>query len=380
MNRRLPSELSVGEAQHIGLLADEVAAIERAKEALVDDLRFEHLRSVDDDVWYFVGECWVDRGTDHVPAFIERHAREPMDLVCYSPVEFLSVSSETEALGVHLLPLDDPRIPETGRRFKLEQPVGCVVAVDVRGTNYERMAERARAVASHTLRVLRIALREHLAIHDRQLRFRLGIAYAFADGGSGWKQREDAAYELEFGGELIDLVRSQPISTMSIEPSTDIEKKADLAMRWMERGWLAGEPLVALLYLFFALEALLGDTSEKLKAHGLAFRQAMLSGIVTGSFTHPNQTWFLYDEVRSGAVHGEDVAEVSWDVVQSFAWDVRRALNHYLTLARERGIGKRGRLLKVLDEHPDRPHLIAWLRQNGGCTWTRYLDKIDRAS
>jgi len=34
----------------------------------------------------------------------------------------------------------------------------------------------------------------------------------------------------------------------------------------------------------------------------------------------------------------------------------------------------------MLDAHPDRAQLIAWLRQNGGSVWTEYLDKIERDS
>jgi hypothetical protein len=42
-------------------------------------------------------------------------------------------------------------------------------------------------------------------------------------------------------------------------------------LRWIERARFTGEPLIALLYLFFALEALLGDKPEGLKADDLAF-------------------------------------------------------------------------------------------------------------
>jgi hypothetical protein len=359
-------------------MADQVEALVRAQAALLEDLRFEHLgRKVDDIVWHFAADCYVDKGQDRVRSFVDQHGREPMDLVCYIPVENLKVAAETEMLGIRLLPVNDPRVPPARPEFSLEVPIGCVAAVGVRGTSYERMAQRARAVASHALRVLRVAPREHTGIHDRQLRFRLGIAYAFDERLSGWRQREDEAYELEFSGNLIELALAQPVARMPAEPTNDIQRKADLALRWMERAWFATEPLVALLYLFFALEALLGDKSEKLKAHGLAFQQAMLSHAVTGSFTHPNETYFLYDQVRSGAVHGEDAPEVSWDIVHSFAGDVRGALNQYLTYADEQGFQRRGRLLKALDEHPDRPQLVAWLRQNGGSVWSGHLQVED---
>jgi hypothetical protein len=155
--------------------------------------------------------------------------------------------------------------------------------------------------------------------------------------------------------------------------------EGDLALRWMERAWLAGDPLVALLYLFFALEGLLGDKSEGLKAHGLAFRQTMLSHVATGGFGHPNETWFLYDQVRSSAVHGEIAPEISSDIVRSFAENVRATLNDYLNVAGQHGLTKRGRLLAVLDHHADRSQLVAWLRTHGGPIWTTYLDRLEGA-
>ena len=52
------------------------------------------------------------------------------------PVEYLSITEATDFLGVTLLPTDDPRVPQTGQLFSLEEPVGCVAAIGVRGTNY----------------------------------------------------------------------------------------------------------------------------------------------------------------------------------------------------------------------------------------------------
>src|SRR5262249_11688312 len=154
------------------------------------------------------------------------------------------------------------RIPPVRPEFSIEFPIGSVAAVAVRGTSHERMAQRAEVVASHALRVLRVALREEMGIHDRQLRFRLGTAYAFDGRVAGWTQREDTAYELEVGGDLVERALARPVARMPAEPTNDLQRKANLALRWMERAWFATEPLVALLYLFFALEALLGDKSE----------------------------------------------------------------------------------------------------------------------
>jgi hypothetical protein len=105
-------------------------------------------------------------------------------------------------------------------------------------------------------------------------------------------------------------------------------------------------------------------------------RQMMLSHIITSGLRHPNATFFRYDKIRSGAVHGEKVPEVSRSDAQDFEWAVRDVLAEYLTLVQQRRLSRRGRLLKTLDEHPDRTLLIAWPRDHGGPVWTKYLDKI----
>ena len=68
--------------------------------------------------------------------------------------------------------------------------------------------------------------------------------------------------------------------------------------------------LEELLYLFFALEAMLGDKSEGLKAPALAVRRAIRGLVTRDGFIHPARTYLLYDEVRSAAVHGEEPPEI----------------------------------------------------------------------
>jgi Zn-dependent alcohol dehydrogenase len=46
----------------------------------------------------------------------------------------------------------------------------------------------------------------------------------------------------------------------------DVERRANTALRWFEQAQLAGDPLMEVLFCFTALEAILGDTSEGLKA------------------------------------------------------------------------------------------------------------------
>jgi hypothetical protein len=379
MTRVLPAELTGGQRQVVQLSAEEVAAARQAVAAVRADLRFEHLAHPDDGVWRFADESMSDRSADHVPAFVERHAREPQEATCYLPVEFLKVGDETELAGTRLLPVSDPQIPRPSAPwFSLEAPVGCVAAIAVRGTDYGRMAERARTAASHALRVLRPTLPNHKQYGDeRQLRFRLGPAYAFDDQLAGWDRGPDDAYEMNLGRDLSHVL-ADPMMALPAEPGTDIERKALVALRWMERAYMTGDALVALLYRFFALEALLGRKSERLKAHGLAFRQMVLGHAVTGSFGRPTTTLLIYDQIRSGAVHGEDVPGVSSAITHDVEREIRRTLDQYLTFARQHSLVKRSRLLNMLDNHPARNDLIAWLREYGGDAWEPYLDDLSQ--
>ena len=297
MTKLLPPDLTGGEKKYVHYLADEVEAAEYATAAVIADLRFEHLRNPANGVWYFAAECWVDQATDYVPAFIERHGREPEDATCYIPVEFLTVQGERELSGTRLLPVTHPDVPQRPAPwFSLDPPVGCIAAVRVRGTDYERMAERARASAAHTLRLLRIAMRDYSGPRSEQLRFGLATGYAFDAKLTGWKQPDDIAYGLTLSDDL-GKVPENSVMALPAAPRTDIERKALVAVRWLERAFLTGDELVALLYRFFALEALLGRKSEGLKAHGLALRQMVLAHAVTDSFPDPNATLLLYDKI-----------------------------------------------------------------------------------
>ncbi len=54
---------------------------------------------------------------------------------------------------------------------------------------------------------------------------------------------------------------------------------------------------------------------------------------------------------------------------------VRDALANYLTVARQQGFSKRGKLLKFLDQHPDKPKLLEWIRDFGGPVWDKFLQE-----
>ncbi len=378
MQRRIPDDLASADRRMLGLFKDEMDAFEDAQAVLLADVRFEHMgKTIEDRVWRFVCQCDGDREHDFVGNFVSEHGQEPTESVCYIPVESLEVDEEVQLPGMSLLPVADGRLPPAHPGFSLERPVSSVAAVSTSGTDYGRMAERARAVTEHALRALRVGMREHYGVPEQQLRFRLAHSYSFGEGLVGWSAAPDVRWGLKLDAELLGVFESQAVSGMPLEPATDIEKKADVALVWIERAMLETDEVTTLLYLFFALEALLGDRSEGLKAHGLAFRRAMLSIAISERFAHPRRAYLLYDEVRSAAVHGGRPPAIERSTVVNFAADVRRALNEFLEFAEANDFQRRGRLLKALEEHPERGRFSEWLRENDGPTWRDYLDRFD---
>lgn len=371
----LPAEPSEGEGRFLVLSIADARAVTAARVALMEDPRFEYLKSrVDDVLREFVAQCRVERRQGHIERFVTDHARLPQERLCYMPLEHLRVAQEVTALGTTFLPTTDARIPRDRIGFSLVSPVGSVAAVLAHGTSEERMAERAMAACAYALRLLRVGLTERIA-SERQLRFRLAGTYTFSEPVWGWKASDDVAYDLDLTPDLIRLAESQPMARIGPNVVTDVDRKAQVALKWIERSLFAAEPMVALLFLFFGLEALLGDRSSKKKAHDLAFKQALLNHVVTGAFAHPDRTVLLYDRVRSAAVHGEDVHGVTWGVVHDQVGAVKTTLDAYVAFADAQGIGRRGRLLTALARHPGRAQLIDWLRVSGGEEWRKWLER-----
>jgi len=213
----LPADLASDEAKTVYFFRDEVEAADEATAALLGDLRFEHLDHAEDKVRRFMAECWAERSTDHVPLFVASHNAEVRRATCYIPVEFLSVTSVKEFPGVRLLPVDDPQIPRPTPGFSLEKPTGCVAAVEVEGTSLAKMADRARDRVRFLLRAVCIA--ESGRVHDFQLRFRIGIGYAFDDRLQGWNRRSDDAYELTLTEQGVKELFGHPALSVPMSPT-----------------------------------------------------------------------------------------------------------------------------------------------------------------
>ena len=357
----------------------ETRAVAEVVTALEEDERFEHIAEPKKAVLEFLAGALDQHVPDPVAWFAEKHTKSLEERICYVPIEYLEVDVEREVFGLRLLPRDHSDVPDRDAWFMSEEQVGCVAAVPTVGTNLSKMAARARLRVDRALRVVRIGLQAHYGIPVIQLRFRLGEGYSFGTRLGGFRRRSDMAQPLCLRDDLVQIVEREPLASLLEVPSNGLMRAADRAMRWMERAWFEGDQLVALLFLFFGFEALLGDRSEGSKAHGLAFRQAMVSQLREGGFTHPSETWWLYAKVRSIAVHGGDPPNIDRRTVDRFSWQLRLTLNGVLILATENNLTRRIELTRFLEGHADAERLAGWLRESGGREWDEYLARIHRS-
>jgi len=162
---------------------------------------------------------------------------------------------------------------------------------------------------------------------------------------------------LDLNEGVLKLVTAAPISALPPTGGTVVQQAANRALEWFERAQLATDQLAALLFQFFALEAILDDSSPGLKAERLALRRAVLSHLRGSGLTHPGQTYWLYEKVRSAAVHGEGVPEISERRAVAFAGDVRAAISEFLEFADTHGFAKRSQVLRALDSDPARAEI-----------------------
>jgi hypothetical protein len=360
------TDVDTGATESYSMRRSEKRLAEAAREALAADLRFEYLRKPGQQIDEFISRCHFHPGETIEDWFILTYARRPTNERCYLPVENLRAAVPLEILGLTLLPFDDPSLPDDPWLLEWKETAGSVAVVEVAGTGKVQMKERAQESAAHALRVLRIALREHNAIHNHQLRFRLGTSYAFDDGTEGSRTRGDVAYQLEIDSDLLLFAKDQVVVDSPLVTTTEIERQVDITLRWMERAMFADDPLIGVLYSFFAFEALIG---YKISGHNgvvLAFRQMMLGHIVDGHFSDPFEPLLMYKSVRNTAVHGESLASIDEDTLSGFLWTVRRTLNQCLKLTKERSFTESKELRDGIEQHCDRAQLTRWLMDATG--------------
>lgn len=378
MNRPVPGDLASTGFRGMTLGADQVQAFDRALEQLADDQRFEWLKpeNAEEALWRLACEARakaMERGL--AEAFVEEYAGDPQTQKCFFPVGGLETDFEVDLFGIKLLPAADVEVP---RQLVVlanlveahgADEMGCVAATEVSGTSGVHMAARAREAAEHALRLLRITLRAHREISDRDLRFKLGQVWWLDDGSHQWTMPDRLPTPLRLRNDLIELATAQPIASLRASSRTNIEEHARIALSWFEKAQLDDDPVSQMLYLFFALEAILGDRSEGLKGEKLALRRAILGHMTTGSFRNPARAYVLYDQVRSKAVHGGTPLPVTEKDVLLFSADIRDGINEFLEFARSRGHTRRGQVRDALDQDDARQKLAARLYRENPKLW-----------
>jgi hypothetical protein len=337
--------------------------IRKCADELQRDLRFEYLTkpSPEDLTLTFARQVLAQPNENHVATFVTDNAHEVEQHTVYIPIENLSVSEVQELPGVRFVPTNDPTVPSHEALFDVGPPAGAVAIVNVTGTGQLAMLERARYEVGHALRVLRLAFGAEVNLPVRQLRFRMGQSYAFDANVEGIHTPKDMAYQLGANSLLFDLARSERVAELPARQTNDLERHANIALSWMERAYLEGDPLVGTLFAYFAFEALLGDTSSKRKGEALAFRQMVLGHLSENLFKNPIATQRQYELIRSAAVHGSQTPTVSEDDFTFLLIHVRKTLSQYLTIAKDNGFTKRSQLVGFLENHADRSKLIQWI-------------------
>jgi hypothetical protein len=359
----VPDDLATGELRWLSLTEEEDAAVRSAADVIPLDVTLEHVRerALKALLWRFVCEAHIDRRTNHVRSFVSAHARQPEPRQIIFTVLHLDVREPFEVASTEFLPLGESTIPAHGD-FASEPHVGGLARVVESGTDPGRIVERARRVAEHSIRIVRTGLRQ--VADDRQRRFRIGDRYAFSTSEvAGWRIADDAAWEIGMTAATGAQTAEQHVAGLTATPRNKLERHAHIALRWTDRATLATEPLVRVLFLFFALEALVGDRADEEKARRVAFRRAMLDHATRGGFRNPHITYWLYDEVRSAAVHGGEPLELTSRQVSGFDSDVHDAVEQMLEFGASIGATRHRQVLRALDTHPDVPDLVAWLRR-----------------
>jgi hypothetical protein len=338
------------------------------------DLRFEHLEkeAAENAVWRFACKARFQRHR-LVGDFVDEYSREPKQRTCFFAVQFLSVEKETAVFGVRLLPVDAVELPMVSMFDDSPEPVASVVAVPCVGSNDMFMEARARVVAEHALRQLRLGLDNHL--HRVQLRFRIGEIAWFEDQDGRWSRAPDRGHRLDLTDEHVAWATKAERAAVTPDSDGEIHDRARRALAWIERGLLASDPITECMFLSFAVEAILGDESGGLKAHNLAVRRAVLSFLTTEnqSARHQDVLLGIYAFVRSTAAHGErvEVPVTNMDA-KSFAMDVRRAVDQYLAFAQARNLTSRKQVRRALRQDPIYASFVALLKEEGPATWEKF--------
>jgi hypothetical protein len=94
----------------------------------------------------------------------------------------------------------------------------------------------------------------------------------------------------QLNDQLAELATSPPIAELREHGSNEVERRASRALQWWERSFVATDPMIKIVFLFTALEAILGNNSEGIKSEDLAMHRAALSEALNEGFSTPHVT------------------------------------------------------------------------------------------
>ena len=343
-------------------------AIKSLQALLVADLRFEYLGEMTEEhLWDFVCKCALQRSVNHVPGYMAELSRAPEKMRCVWAIEYLKVAEEFSVGDVHFLTREEAQFDVRSPLTENWDDHEGFAEVQIEGTHTHRAAERARQQIDHALKLLRVALKRK-GLSDSQLRFRIGKLYLLPDhGADGWQQADDFPIPMETAVNFAEYLGDD---LLHLPDRDDAMRHALLALSWIDQAVQAVSLVDRVLFLFSALEALLGDESGSLKSHRLVFYRVMLGQTVAGGFFHSMPLYWFYDSVRSVAVHGDEPPAITKEAVDTLEWNIRNALYEYVQLCKDRGLTSRKAVRNELHKNPQAvEQCITWLRANDPKGW-----------
>lgn len=366
---KIPQRLATPEAGWLEVGPGIAHLIREVTEALREDERFEHLaEKADATVWEFVCDSAINRGTDHVKAFVNDRSRAPQSFTLRFSVDHLTVAEPEPVGDVVLLPLPDEST-KAGQHLRRDAAAGCMAQVVVTGTDSRRATERGRERARHALSLLRVSLANIRGLHERQLRFRVGEMFTIDESLQGFQRHDDEALDIDLDKPLGEAIPGFKPLELPFTTGTEIHRRLALAVSWIDAAHMDASPIHRVGFLFTALEAMLGDSAEGLKAPALVFYRTALGHVVQGQFPDPHRLYYLYDQVRSYATHGEITPDVTEDDIAYLNWNIRTTLFDLVTLCQTRNLVSRAQVRKELMKDGVDQLTLDYLRSTGPQDW-----------
>ncbi|MFG2943223.1 hypothetical protein [Streptomyces sp. NPDC048282] len=365
----IPDDLATEDSKFLHVGPDIAGAIIQLVEALLSDLRFEHLgKDAEKRVWRFVCLSVLDRRTDHVADFLRENQREARPVSIRFGIDYLKVGETFTLAGVEFLPLPDDGTAD-GDFFRHSENCGGIARVTATGTASDRTVARGREQVVHAVRILRVSLAQQNLLHRMQLKFRVGEDYIVEERGRGFRRHDDAPVMFDLVKPPGDLfVKFSPLSVPHDKPSK-IQRQATLALKWLDEAQVATEPYHRVAFIFSALEAMLGDRSGGLKSLPLVFYRTTLGQSITGSFPDPKRLYRLYDKVRSYVVHGEYPEFFTGEDVQYLERSVREGLFELVEFYESRSLKTRAAVRKALRDEAKNHLVLDWLKNHDPDRW-----------